>query len=384
MMASTAGTMIAPALARSMPAGGQRLAGTTKPDDGIEAALSEALTQRSVAGATICVTHAEQTVLARGYGRANFETATPMTANSILRIGSLTKQFAAAAAIRLAALGKVDLDAPVSGYLPDFVHLAPFTLLELMHQTAGLHSDEDKEPSVVATPEHTQVELAAQIAAQSDPFDFAPGTAWLYSNANYIVLGAVIEQVTGKPLARAMTDLVFNPLGLNKTAMDDAKDVVPGRASGYNATGEDEPAFVHGDYLDPSQAGGAGAMRSTVGDLCRWHHLLLHNALFDRHYTELMLAPGRLRDGRLSSANRHSPDDAVYGDTEYACGLLVSGSSEPQPNIMHYGFISGFSSLLQTWTEPRVTLAALFNTDMNPAVPFRAIRKAVIQSWVEG
>ena len=122
-------------------------------------------------------------------------------------------------------------------------------------------------------------------------------------------------------------------------------------------------------------------MRGTATDLCHWHSLLLDARLFDRAHLALMLAPGTLRDGRLSGTNRFNPNDASYGDTQYACGLLVTGPNEPHPSIMHYGSIYGFSGMLQTFTRQRVTIAALCNTDLGPGVPFRAIRKAVIEAY---
>jgi len=351
--------------------------------DDIRHLIAESVRQNSVPGAAFAVMKAGELVSAAGIGQANLETLTSMSSESILRIGSLTKQFTAAAVIRLAAQGRLDLQAPASRYLPDFEPIASFSLLEAMHQTAGLHSEESDEAVSIAEPPTTQIALAERIAKQNQPFDFPPGTAWLYSNANYIVLGAIIEKVMGMPLAQAMSKLVFEPLALECTAMDNAEDVVAGRASGYSHADGARGGFVNASWLDPSQAGGAGAMRSCVGDLCNWHHLLLSNRLFDHAHTGLMLSPGRLRDGRLSSANRYSSQDANYGDTEYACGLLVSGPSQAQPNILHYGFINGFCAVLQTWTGPRVTFAALCNADIGPGVPFSGIRKAVLARWVD-
>lgn len=352
--------------------------------DAIERAIAESIAQKATPGATVGVMHAGVQVYAYGSGHANLETATPLTPSSILRIGSLTKQFTAAAAIKLAALGRLDLHAPVSRYLTGFSSLPPFSLLEAMHQTAGLRSDESDGAISCAVAPKSQIALAEEIAHQNKPFDFPPGTAWLYSNANYIVVGAVIEQITAMPLADAMAKLIFEPLALAHTAMDNVAEVVPDRASGYSCTDGNARPFVNAAWLDPSQAGGAGAMRSTVGDLCNWHHLLLSHRLFDRAHTDLMLAAGRLRDGRLSSANRFSTDDAHYGDTEYACGLLVSGPSEARPNILHYGAINGFCAVLQTWTDAPVTFACLCNVDIGPAVPFRGIRQAVIERWTAG
>jgi len=382
MIASTVGALTVPTVVASGVAHAGDSPVDRTGDNAIAGAVRASIEQGAIPGAVVAVMTAGNPVFVQGYGQANLETSTPLTPDSILRIGSLTKQFTAAAAISLASQGRIDLDAPVSRYLPSFAGLAPFSVLEVMHQTAGLHSDESEEGQACSVAPMNQVDLAAQIAGQAHPFDFEPGTAWLYSNANYIVLGAVIEQVMGMPLAAAMAKLVFEPLGLKHTAFDNTDEVVAGRASGYTPTQTGTPPFVNGAWIDPSQAGGAGAMRSTVRDLCNWHHLLLTDRLFDRAHTQLMLTPGRLRDGRPSSANRFSPDDASYGDTEYACGLLVTGPSQAKPSILHYGVINGFCALLQTWTGPRVTLAALCNAFIGPKVPFSGIRKAVLEGWV--
>lgn len=382
MIASAAGAIASPALVGSGSAFAKASRTTGNQDDRIEQAVAEAIREKAIPGAAVAIMKAGTLVYARGFGQANLETATPMTATSILRIGSLTKQFTAAVIISLAAQARIDLQAPVSRYLPAFTPIAPFSVLEAMHHTAGLHSDESDEAVAQAAAPKTQIALAAEIAGQARPFDFEPGTAWLYSNANYIVLGAVIEQVMAMPFAAAMTKLVLEPLALTHTAVDNPDEVVVGRASGYSRPEADGPPFLNASWRDPTQAGGAGAMRSSLGDLCNWHQRLLSNRLFDRAHTDLMLAPGRLRDGRLSSANRFSPQDANYGDTEYACGLLVSGPSQPQPNILHYGFFYGFSAVLQTWTGPRVTFAALCNADVGPGIPFSGIRKAVVERWI--
>lgn len=344
----------------------------------IEQAIRQAIQAHACPGAQIAITRGNAPLLSKGFGAANLETGTSVDERSVFRIGSLTKQFTAAAVIRLAADGRVNLDDPVARHLPFMGKLNPVSLLELMHQTAGLRSDEES-PFCLPGPEgpKSQVKLAEEIAGQAKPFDFEPGTAWLYSNANYVVLGAVVEAVVDKPFADAMSALVSEPLGLTFTAADRSGAVVAGRASGYTAVeGRSEP-FDHAAFTEVGYAGGAGALRSTALDLCRWHEALLSNRLFDRRWVELMMTPGRLRDGRLSGANRFSPQDASYGEVQYACGLLVSPPSEPHRTILHYGAIDGFAAVLETYVDLGLTVAILCNGDMGPAVPFRSVRRLV-------
>lgn len=341
--------------------------------DGIAAAARTAIEASACPAVQVAVARGGSVQYSRGFGLANVEDRTRLRRSSVFRIGSLSKQFTAAAAIKLAAAERLDLDAPISTWLPHMAQLPMTTPLELMHQTAGLHSDEAAAP-LAGTP--SQIDLAAAIAAQERPFDFPPGTAWHYSNANYIVLGAVIEAVTRMPLADALHDLVFAPAGLRQTRMDSEGDVMTNRVSGY--AHDEQGGFVPSPPMAISQAGGAGALRSTADDLCRWHSALFEGRLFGAREVDLMTAPGRLRDGRLSGANRFAPEDASYGDVQYACGLLVSAPGDPDPSLLHYGFIDGFSAMLQTYTRAQLTIAVLCNCDPSPDLPFRAIRQAAL------
>ncbi len=285
-------------------------AGSARRPDRLEAAVNAAVQTAMKGGAcpgtAVSIWRKGKVAFSKSYGAANLETGTAASQMSVFRIGSLTKQFTAAAIVKLAAEGKLTLDDPVARHLEFFSKLPAVTLRELLTHTAGLHSDETgpiclpedgKEPS--------QVDLARAIGHQAKPFDFPPGTAWLYSNANYIVLGAVIEKITATPLAETMRALVFAPLGLTDTAFDDSAEIVRGRVSGYTRAAK-AGSFMHADYIPIAEAGGAGAMRSTARDLCAWHHRLLSGDLFDATHVRAMMTPGRLRDGRLSGAHRFS------------------------------------------------------------------------------
>lgn len=317
-----------------------------------------------------------QPLYVRNHGLANLETHTPVSSGSIFRIGSLTKQFTAAMIVKSAAQGRLSLDDPTAKYLPFFAKAPAFTLRELLNHTAGLH-DNDGAADTSPSP-GSQVDLAKAISRQEKLFDFPPGTAWLYSNSNYIVLGAVIEQVMGRPLADAAAEMIFRPLELGSTAFDTAAAVVSGRADGYTPIAGKPGAFAHADFIDIAQTGGAGAMRSTTRHLCRWHHALFGNRLFDAQHVRMMLTPGRLRDGRPSSSHRFSPaDDRSYGDVQYGMGLLLPPPDHGRRSVMHYGFINGFAACLESWLDVGLTTAILCNADMGPAMPFRDLRRLV-------
>jgi CubicO group peptidase (beta-lactamase class C family) len=343
-----------------------------------DSAIQTALRAGATPGAAVSIWRNGTVEFSATIGTANLETSTPISAAHIFRIGSLTKQFTAAAIVKLSTEGKLNLDDPVARHLRFFSKLSPVTLHELLTHTAGLHSDETAPICLSENRESpSQIALARAIAAQTKPFDFPPGTAWLYSNANFIVLGAIIEEITGSALADAMRALIFAPLGLKDAAFDFSADVVRGRASGYTP-GVKTGSFLQAGYVAIEQAGGAGAMRSTAHDLCAWHYRLLNGALFDRAHIEAMMTPGRLRDGQLSGAHRFSPTDTAYGDTQYGLGLLIPPPAKGHRSILHYGAIDGFAGYIETYVELGLTVTVLCNADMNPQLPIRPIRHLVI------
>ena len=346
----------------------------------IDAAARASLEAGACPGIAVRITRRGRTLFSRSYGLANLETNSALTPDGIFRIGSLTKQFTAALILLLASRGRLALDDAASRHLPFFTKARPFTIRELLTHTAGLHSDERSSscPTGPAGP-RSQVQLAREIAAQQQLFDFAPGTAWLYSNANYIVLGAIVETLAARPLADAASAMIFEPLALRRTAFDTSAAVVAGRVAGYAPMAGSPRAFLHAPFVEVAEAGGAGAMRSTTADLCEWHHAVFTNRLFDARYVELMVTPGRLRDGRLSGRNRFSADDASYSDVQYAMGLLVSPPSDAHRSVIHYGAINGFAACLETFTDAGLTTVILCNGDIGPDMPFRAVRRVVAE-----
>lgn len=306
-------------------------------------------------------------------GSSNLETATTVTPSTIFRAGSITKQFTAALIAKLQDEGRLSINDRLEEHLVFFKGKETPTLLELIHQTAGVH--EDKQDSCSQSPT-TQLELAKNIADQKPLFDFRPGTAWLYSNANYILLGAVVEAITGQSLANAASQLMFEPLGLTHTAFDTHSEVVMNRASGYTGTESSETSFVNADFIPIEQTGGAGAIRTTASDLCRWHHSLLFGTFLSAGARKALVEPAKLRDGRPITKGRFDPNDNNMGETSYGYGLMLDRSTKDHGVIaMHNGFVSGFSAYLATHVPSKATVACMCNTDASQNLPFRMLRK---------
>ena len=350
----------------------------------LESALSaiadQAMRDMASPGIQICAWKEQSPVAMIAKGFANVETSTAVTSSTIFRAGSLTKQFTAALIAKLQEEGILSVQDRLDRHLDAFRGKRAPTLLELIHHTAGVHDQQDSTASFKPV---SQTELARRIAEQAKVYDFPPGSAWLYSNANYILLGAVIESATNMSLAEAARKLIFDPLRLDSTRFDTNPEIVKGRASGYSFSDGGE-AFINAECMPVEQAGGAGAIRATATDLCLWHQSLFSGRLVSSEALELLTAPARLNDGRPATEGRFDPNDNNMGKTSYGYGLLLDRSAKNGGLIaMHNGFINGFSAYLATHVPSMLTVACMCNSDPSQNLPFRQLRRAVFRPYLQ-
>ncbi len=358
VMASAA--LVPPAVAQTAP----RTAVASDPALGhrVDAIAAQALASRSTAGLAIGVARNGRPVLLRGYGYANLENRTPVTADTVFRIGSITKEFTAASVLLLAERGKLSADDPLAKYLPGFPRGGEVTLRQLLTHTSGIHNYTDLEDFLPAKAhlEMITAQMVDLIARQQPLYDFAPGTRYNYSNSGFFLLGAVIEKVSGQSYAAFVEANVLRPLGLSHTRPDVAAEVLPGRASGYDKAKDEPGGFANADYISTTAAAAAGAMRSTVGDLIRWHEALLGGKLLKPASVAMMLTPGRLKDGRVAgtaTAGRADSERAY----DYGVGVMI-GRQHGRRMIGHGGAINGFNASLETYPDQQTTIVLLTNT----------------------
>jgi CubicO group peptidase (beta-lactamase class C family) len=331
--------------------------------DAVDRVIDEAIHDRAFAGAAIGIAQNGRISLIRGYGLADLEQRVPVTEKTVFRIGSVTKQFTAAAILKLADQGKLAIDDPLAKYLPDFPRASEVTLRQLLSHTSGVSSYTN--PAIVKDPtagrkEWTTETMIAHIAGLQPGYEFEPGTGWSYSNSGYVLLGAVIEKVSGKPYRDFLKSEILDPVELFDTAVDDLAQIVPNRARGYDV-GKDAPSgFANADFISMSAAGPAGAMRSTVADLLKWHLALFGGRVLKPETLALMTAPAHLKDGRLSSLGRRPPF-WVPATTEYGFGLFLDQIDGHQA-IGHGGAINGFNTWMETFPDRQLTLVILANT----------------------
>lgn len=326
-------------------------------------------------GLSVAAMRNEKLLFAKGYGSANLETATPVTAATVFRIGSITKQFVAAAVMRLVEAGTLDLDAPAAKYVPEMASAGPITVRMLLHQISGLHNYSGRDFSQLQKIDRTPKQMLDYILAQPKLTDFAPGERFEYSNSNYFVLGVIVERVGGRPLQDALDDLI-RAAGLPQTAVDHSFDVVAHRAEGYGLIDGQAGRYRKAEYLSMDNAGGAGVLRSTPADLVKWHQALFGGRIVQDASVKRMLETGTLNDGRPVLR-----DDApiAQGEPAYGFGLEV-GAFDGHKAIGHGGSVPGFTSYVVTFPERRLSMAVMLNTDPNRQMPFASILRAILGS----
>jgi D-alanyl-D-alanine carboxypeptidase len=315
-------------------------------------------------GAVIEVAQSGRVIFARGYGRRTLDSDDPVTTRTQFRIGSLTKQFTAAAILQLVGEGKLSLDDHLSAYFPDFPRASEVTIRQLLTHTSGIHNYTEFGLNLWTlyqfTRDHTTAGWVAHIARQKPLYDFAPGTAWHYDNSGFFLLGAIVEKVSGQSLGQYFHDHLFQPLSMNDTALDGNSDLGPDRAEGYEHAGSRPGVFTRPIPIAMTVPAGAGALRSSTRDLLKWNDALFQGRVVRPDLVKTMMTPARLNDGRLASENRVDME-AAESHGEYGFGLRV-GQFGGHPEIGHEGDIFGFNAAMDTYPDDQLTVVVLANT----------------------
>jgi CubicO group peptidase (beta-lactamase class C family) len=223
----------------------------------------------------VLVAQHDQPIYARAFGFADRDQKRPAGADTSFRIGSITKQFTAAAILRLEQAGKLALEDPVGKHLPEYPGPGKaVTIHQLLTHTSGVPSYTN-DPSVVGRKGERWTVPALLATFWSKPLEFAPGTDHAYSNSGYAVLGAIVERASGRDYATFLREELFLPAGMTRTVVGDAEGD-PDRALGYQGRGD---TLIAADPIDMSLAFAGGSIRSTASDLARWHRALAGEAI---------------------------------------------------------------------------------------------------------
>ena len=296
----------------------------------------------------VAVVRGRDTLMMNGFGFADIDAKRPATATTVYRIGSLTKQFTAAGIMRLVERGKLSLDDDLSKYVPSFpLQGHHVTIRHLLTHTSGIHNyTAVKAWSSTWGSDLTTDSIVGFV--KHEKFDFDPGAAWSYSNTGYVLLGMVIERVSGKPYATFVNDELFKPLELTQTSYCPSRTTDPTFASGYARR---DSAFGPAPYLSLTHPHAAGALCSTVKDFVVWQRALSGGKVVSPASYTLMTTPATLNDGK---------------PTTYGFGLSTAMVGTHRA-ITHSGGIHGFTTSALYFPDDSLNIVVFDNSgEANP------------------
>jgi D-alanyl-D-alanine carboxypeptidase len=317
--------------------------------------------EQGAPGMIVGVARDGEALFVRAFGLADLEHNVPVIRGTVFKLASITKQFTAAALVSLVEDGKVSLDDPLSRYVPELPQAGQVTLYQLLVQTSGIPDyAEDPAGLRMKSVARTPTQMIEWIAGLQPRFHFEPGTRWAYSNSNYVLLGLVIERVSGQSLEAFFAERLARPAGLTATTFDDPSDVVPDRAQGYRKV-KGSAAYEHADWISPTIPGAAGGLRTTVDDLLGWSHALFSGRVLAPGTVTRMVSPGKLSDGRTTKSGM--PEEWQRGlNSDYGMGVFVTDTNVGR-RIWHAGDIDGFSTWLAHYPDVDVTIAVMQNSE---------------------
>jgi CubicO group peptidase (beta-lactamase class C family) len=314
----------------------------------IDQIAAQVLEETGVPSASVAVVKGGKLVYTRAYGSARLATATspasPAAPEMRYSIGSISKQFTAAAILMLQEDGKLSLDDPVGKFIPGLTRGNEVTIRQILSHTSG-YQDYWPEDYVMTT-------MLPNVTAQqildtwgNKPLDFEPGTQWQYSNTNYVIAGRIVESITGAPLMDFLTHRIFRPLGMQSVWNSDEARLTQADAAAYyrNALGPLRPA--------PKEGRGwmfaAGELAMTAHDLALWDESLIAQSILKPESYKQMFTEVKLKDGK---------------GTHYGLGVDVR-DRDGHRSIEHSGEVSGFVADNEVLVDDGVAVAVLTNQD---------------------
>jgi D-alanyl-D-alanine carboxypeptidase len=293
-------------------------------------------------GAVVLVARGDEILFRKAIGRDEVGRDDPLRPEDTFRLGSVTKQFAAAGLLKLVEAGKVKLDDPLTKFVPGYPNGDEITVRMLLDHTSGVKSYTSM-PGVMDGPIRQDKSTAQMIAFFADqPPDFAPGEGWAYNNSGYVLVGAVIEAASGMPWHEYLEQTFFEPLGMRHTGYGHDPAVARAQVHGWRyEAGAPAPAKP----LSMTQPHAAGALVSNVDDLLRWNRALHEGKLLAPEHYALMTTPA----GKAAQAH-------------YGFGIGV-GQVRGHALLSHGGGIHGFSTSLGYVPGEDITVVVLQNAE---------------------
>jgi len=298
-------------------------------------------------GCAALVMEKGKVIYRKGIGKADLELNVDIQPDMIFRIGSITKQFTAVAILQLEEQGKLSLQDEITKFIPGYpTHGYKITVENLLTHTSGIkdYTRMKEWAGEMQRKDMTPKEIVDFFKDQ--PMDFEPGTKYAYDNSGYILLGCIIEKVSGDTYARYLEKNIFGPLGLKHTFYEKNTDIVMNRVKGYS---KGDSGYMNSPYLSMTQPYSAGSLLSTVDDLYTWTKGVRSGRIIKPETFEKAIVPCKLKDG---------------SSTGYGYGLVI-GEIFGSPVIWHNGGINGFLTTGIYLPEEDVFVAVFSNCDAN-------------------
>lgn len=296
-------------------------------------------------GCAVLVAKKGEVLLEKGYGTANLELETPMKTEMVLRIGSITKQFTAISILQLVDKGQIALTDSIQKFIKDFHFKGKtITIENLLTHTSGIKGYEQIDAKI---PNVMRIDFAPKIIIDSLDklsLEFEPNTKYNYSNSNYFLLAYIIEQVSGKSYQQYLKENIFEPAGLSSTFYENQTEIIPNRANGYSFS---DGKYWNTDFISMALIYGAGALRSTVGDLYKWHKALYEDKLLKKETFLKAIQPYKLADGKQI--------DYCYG--------FFNKTENGINSIGHGGAIDGFRAIEMYYPNQDIFITLLCNSE---------------------
>jgi serine beta-lactamase-like protein LACTB len=320
----------------------------SQPALALDGLITTYISQHHVPGLSVAVIDRGRVILTAGYGLSDVENSVPANSDTVYRIASISKSITATAAMELVEAGKLDLDAPIQKYCPDFPKKPwQITTRELLSHQSGIRDYRNDEESINTRHYASIKEALTQFA--NDPLDFEPGTKMQYTSYGYIVLGCVIEDASGTSYDRYMHQAIFGPAPMPSTRLDDVFAIVPHRAHGYRVTAAGE--LQNAIFVDVSNKPPGSGINSSARDMGNFIAALYSARLISKATLNQMLTPEKTLDGK---------------PTIYGLGFFVGGPIGKYRGLQeagHGGDQQGFSSVLYLLPERGFGVVILSNLE---------------------
>jgi CubicO group peptidase (beta-lactamase class C family) len=328
-----------------------------------EAKIDELLNTKfnaKTTGAAIIITQKGKTIYRKAFGQSNVELGVKMKPENVFEIGSLTKQFTAVSILMLVEQGKISLQDEITKFIPDYpTHGQKITVHHLLNHTSGIKSY-TKMRKVFAVARNDMKPLEFIKFIRDEPVDFNPGEKYKYNNSGYIILGYIIEKVSGFSYAEYVQENIFDPLNMTNSMYISHRKMIKKRASGYH----NRKGYQNATYISSTLPYAAGGLMSTIDDLSLWQQALTANTLLKKETLQKAYTNYTLNNGEKIN---------------YGYGWNIKTISN-EVSYEHGGSIMGFKSMGVYIPSKGIYVVTLTNCDcISPTQLTRDITKIMIE-----